>query len=61
MFRHRRRRSSAFSRRQPMQGGPILIGVGALVLVGLFFFFMRQADVLAPAPGEIRVALPDAF
>lgn len=59
MFRRRRRRSS-FSRRSPQQR-LILIGVGAAAFVGLFIFFMRQADVLAPAPHEIRVDLPDAF
>ena len=30
-------------------------------MVALFFFFVRQADVLAPSPHEIRVDLPDAF
>lgn len=38
-----------------------MIGVGAAVFIGLFLFFMRQADVLAPEPQEIRVELPDAF
>jgi hypothetical protein len=40
---------------------PALIGVGAAVFIGLFVFLIRQSDVLAPAPQEIRVALPDAF
>lgn len=61
MFKRRRRRSS-FSRRG---GAPpprlILIGAGAVAFLALFLFFMRQADVLAPAPSEIRVELPDAF
>lgn len=39
----------------------IMLGAGAVVLVGAFLFFMRQADVLAPEPQEIRVELPDAF
>jgi hypothetical protein len=60
MYRRRRRRSS-FARRQPAWVRPALIGVGAIAFVGLFVFFMRQADVLAPAPQEIRVELPDAF
>ena len=60
MYRRRRRRSS-FSRRQPTWVRPALIGVGVVAFVGLFVFFMRQADVLAPAPQEIRVELPDAF
>ena len=59
MFRRRRRRS-AFSRRAQAQ--PIvLIGAGVAAFLALFTFFIRQADVLAPAPTEIRVALPDAF
>jgi hypothetical protein len=60
MFRRRRRRSS-FARRSPPQARLIMIGVGAAVFIGLFLFFMRQADVLAPEPQEIRVELPDAF
>jgi hypothetical protein len=39
----------------------VAIGLGAVALVALFIFFIRQADVLAPEPQEIRVALPDAF
>lgn len=39
----------------------MLIGAGAVLFVAAFLFFMRQADVLAPAPQEIRVELPDAF
>jgi hypothetical protein len=60
MFRRRRRRSS-FARRGPPQTRLIMIGVGAVVFIGLFLFFMRQADTLAPEPQEIRVELPDAF
>lgn len=59
MFRRRRRRSS-FSRQAPQQ--PIvMIGAGIVAFIALFIFFIRQADVLAPAPQEIRVDLPDAF
>lgn len=62
MFRRRRRRSNSFSRRGGMpQARLILMGAGAAVFLALFIFFMRQADELAPAPGEIRVELPDAF
>jgi hypothetical protein len=60
MYRRRRRRS-AFARRSPPLARPIAIGAGVLVFVGLFIFFMRQADVLAPELEEIRVELPDAF
>jgi hypothetical protein len=37
------------------------MGAAALVVIGLFVFFIRQADVLAPQPHEIRVDLPDTF
>jgi len=60
MFTRRRRRSS-FSRRASPQQRLIFIGVGVAVFIGLFVFLIRQADDLAPAPQEIRVALPDAF
>jgi len=60
MFRRRRRRSS-FARRGPAWVRPALIGVGAVMFIGLFVFFIRQSDVLAPDPQEIRVELPDAF
>ncbi len=59
MFRRRRRRSS-FSRHAP-QRPLVLIGLGVAAFVALFIYFIRQADVLAPAPQEIRVELPDAF
>lgn len=39
----------------------ILMGVAGLAVIAAFFFFMRQADELAPAPQEISVDLPDAF
>ncbi len=39
----------------------IAIGVGVAVVIGLFVFFIRQSDELAPEPQEIRVELPDAF
>lgn len=59
MFRRRKRRSS-FSRRTTIPAwAPI--AAGAVALIGLMLFFMRQADVLAPAPSEIRIELPDAF
>ena len=60
MFRRRRRRSS-FGRRPSPQVNYILYGVGAVVVIGLFVFFIGQADRLAPEPREIRVELPDAF
>ena len=59
MFRQRRRRSS-FARRTPDLRWAVL-GAGGIAVIALFLFFMRQADVLAPAPSEIRVELPDAF
>ncbi len=61
MYRHRRRRSSAFARRTPPQLRYVGIGAAIVVVIGLFVFFIRQADVLAPQPHEIRVDLPDAF
>ena len=60
MYRRRRRRS-AFARRPPFWLRPALIGVGVIAFVSLFVFFIRQADVLAPEPQEIRVELPDAL
>jgi hypothetical protein len=61
MFRRRRRRSSAFARRAPPQVRLILIALGVVAFVAAFIFFIRQSDVLAPDPQEIRVELPDAF
>jgi hypothetical protein len=60
MYRRRRRRSG-FARRTPPQLRLALIGAGAVAFIALFIFFIRQADVLAPEPQEIRVELPDAF
>jgi hypothetical protein len=60
MYRRRRRRSS-FARGPPVWLRPALIGAGVVAFIAAFAFFMRQADVLAPAPQEIRVELPDAF
>ncbi len=63
MFRHRRRRSS-FSRRSSTDipvWAPALIALGVAALIGLMIFFIRQAEILAPAPTEISVTLPDAF
>jgi hypothetical protein len=61
MYRRRRRRSSSFSRRAPPQLRLIAIGAGAAVFIALFVYFIRQSDVLAPEPQEIRVELEDAF
>jgi hypothetical protein len=60
MYRHRRRRSS-FARRTPPQLRYLGIGAAIVVLIGLFIFFIRQADVLAPQPHEMSVELPNAF
>jgi hypothetical protein len=60
MFRRRRRRSS-FARRAPPQLKYAAYAGVAAVVIGLFIFFIRQSDVLAPEPQEIRVELPDAF
>ncbi len=60
MYRRRRRRS-AFARRTPPQVRLAVIGLGVVAIVALFAFFIRQADVLAPEPQEIRVELGDAF
>jgi hypothetical protein len=60
MFRRRRRRS-AFARRTPPQVRLALIAAGFVAFVALFIFFIRQADVLAPEPQQIRIDLPDAF
>jgi hypothetical protein len=60
MYRRRRRRS-AFARRSPPQLKLVLIGAGVVAFIALFIFFIRQSDVLAPEPQEIRVELPDAF
>ena len=55
----RRRRRSGFARRTPPQLRFALIGLGIVAFVALFIFFIRQSDVLAPEPQEIRVELPD--
>ncbi len=60
MFKRRRRRSS-FSRRTNNVPAWAPIAVGVAALIGLMVFFIRQADVLAPAPTEISVPLPDGF
>jgi hypothetical protein len=60
MHRRRRRRSS-FARRAPPWARFAVIGVCAAVVIGLFAFFIGQADRLAPAPREIRVEVQDAF
>ncbi|GIK47521.1 MAG: hypothetical protein BroJett013_02180 [Alphaproteobacteria bacterium] len=39
----------------------MFIGVAVVAFIGLFIFFIRQSDELAPEPQEIRVELPDAF
>ena len=61
MFRRRRRRSSAFARRTPPQVRFALMGVGVVAFIGLFVFFIRQADVLAPEPQEMRVDVSDTL
>ena len=54
----RRRRRSSFAKAHPERRW-ILLGVGAVALVGAFVFFLHQADVLAPEPTTISVELPD--
>lgn len=39
----------------------MLIGLGAVILVGLFVFFIHQADTHVPATHEVRVDLPNAL
>jgi hypothetical protein len=39
----------------------VLIGAGVVAFIALFAFFIRQADVLAPAPQEIRVDVSDTL
>lgn len=60
MFRRRRRRS-AFARGAPTWVRPAAIGAAVLAVIVLFVFFIRQSDVLAPEPEEVRVELPDVF
>ncbi len=60
MFRRRRRRS-AFGRRQAPIQPWMALAAGGAVLIGLMIFFIRQSEVLAPPPHEISVPLPDAF
>jgi hypothetical protein len=60
MYRRRRRRSS-FARRTPPQLRLALIGAGIVAFIALFVFFIRQADVLAPEPQEMRVDVSDTF
>ncbi len=60
MYRRRRRRNS-FGRRAPPWVRPAAIGAGVVVFIALFVFFIRQSDVLAPEPQEVRVELPDVF
>jgi hypothetical protein len=38
-----------------------MMGGAAIVVIGLFVYFIGQADRLAPEPREVRVELPDAF
>lgn len=60
MFRRKRRRSS-FARRSSPQTRLFIIGGAVVVVIGLFIYFIGQADRLAPEPSEIRVELPEAF
>jgi hypothetical protein len=59
MYRRKRRRS-AFAPRHPERPW-ILAGAAGVILIGLFVFLLRQADVHAPAQHEIRVELPNAL
>jgi hypothetical protein len=65
MFRRRYRRRSSFSRRGrlniPVTARSLLLGAGALILVGLFVFFIHQADTHVPPTHEVRVDLPNAL
>jgi len=45
----------------PPQVRYVGIGAALVVVIGLFIFFIRQADVLAPQPHEISVPVTDAF
>ncbi|HWA01024.1 MAG TPA: hypothetical protein VG841_11995 [Caulobacterales bacterium] len=56
----RRRRRSAFAKDHP-ERRYIVIGAAVIAVLGAFWFLMRQADVHAPQPHEIRIELPDAF
>ncbi|MGD9981957.1 MAG: hypothetical protein AB7H66_06810 [Hyphomonadaceae bacterium] len=56
-----RRRRSSFARRTPPWVRLAAIGVSAAVVIGLFVFFIGQADRLAPPQQEIRVEVQDAF
>ena len=60
MYRRRRRRSS-FARRAPAWVRPAAIGAAVVAFIALFVFFIRQSDVLAPEPQEVRVEVPDVF
>ncbi|MFT3729261.1 MAG: hypothetical protein QM759_15670 [Terricaulis sp.] len=65
MFRRRYRRRSSFSRRGslniPVESRSLLLGAGAIVLVGLFVFFIHQADTHVPPAHEVSVDLPNAL
>lgn len=37
------------------------MGVGGAALIGLFIYFMGEADRRAPAQHEVRIELPNAF
>ncbi|MFN3465424.1 MAG: hypothetical protein ACK4X1_15255 [Terricaulis sp.] len=60
MYRRRRRRSS-FAKRPPVWLRPALIAGSAVLVIGLFVYFIGQSDRLAPAPQQIRVEVQDAF
>jgi hypothetical protein len=36
-------------------------GIGAVVLIGGFFYFLNVADRTVPVREEVRVTLPNAF
>jgi hypothetical protein len=56
----RRRRRSGFGQHRSNRS-LFAWGAIAVVLIGGFLFFMRQADVLAPQQREVRIDLPGAF
>jgi len=60
MYRRRRRRSS-FAKPPPIWLRPALIAGSAVLVIGLFVYFIGQSDRLAPAPQQIRVEVQDAF
>ncbi len=60
-LRRRRRSRSRFGGGGPSINPLFLAGGGAALFLGLFVFFMAQADQRAPEPTLMRIELPDAF